>query len=241
VYKNLGPLTVDDDVYQAPLYHMKMHTYGGLESVLWEKVRVLSDGPVVLDSRSGLIANYQFASSGASSGSDVRDPHCPPAPMYPRSELSATYCSDLPGYPYRSITYMSDTDSLPRYSPVSFRVTVNSRFQELRGVRVSILAANWQEEDLHPGFTIAWMPEMSSFVYDGISNTYWLLTGDVSDPALMEWKRADHLAVRGEDQGPSTALTEFMCGSDIITVIEVPAIYDIDTIGAGVTALLRDA
>jgi hypothetical protein len=85
------------------------------------------------------------------------------------------------------------------------------------------------------------MPEMSSFVYDGISNTYWLLTGDVSDPALMEWKRADHLAVRGEDQAPSTALTEFMCGSDIITVVEVPEIYDVDTIGAGVAVLVRDA
>jgi hypothetical protein len=161
--------------------------------------------------------------------------------MYPRSALTSTYCSDLPEGPYRSITYMSNAGMLPKYSPVAFRVAVNSRFQELRGVRVSILAADWQEENYHPGFTIAWMPEMSSFVYDGISNTYWLLTGDVSDPALMEWKRADHLAVRGEGQAPSTALTEFMCGSDIITVVEVPEIYDVDTIGAGVAVLVRDA
>jgi hypothetical protein len=241
VYKNLGPLTVDDDVYQAPLYHMKAHTYNGLESVLWEKTRVFSVSPVTLQPRSGDMANYQFASFGPTPGSDVRDPHCPPAPMYPKSSLDATYCADLPSGSYRSIMYMSNAGMLPKYSPVAFRLAVNSRFQELRGVRVSVLASSWQEDTYHPGFTIAWMPPMSSFVYDGISNTYWLLSGDVGDPALMEWKRADHLAMRGEDQAPSTALTEFMCGSNIVTVVEVPSIYDIDTIGAGVAVLVRDA
>jgi hypothetical protein len=240
VYKNLGPLTVDDDVYQAPLYWMKAHTYNGLASVLWDKTGVLSDGSVTLP-RADSESNFRFSNESSMPSAEIYDPYCPQPAVYPRSTPTGAYCSDLPGGPYRSITYTSTTNSIPKYSPVAFRLVVNSRFQELRGVRVSVLAADWQEEAQHPGFTIAWMPPMSSFLYDGVSGTFWLLTGDVDDPEMLEWKRADHLVVRGEGQAPASRLSEFLCGAPIVTVVEIPKVYDATLVGTSAVALVRDA
>jgi len=239
MYKNTGPLTVDDDVWQAPLVRGKPHTYNGLMSAVWDRQR--SASPFRLSPEPAGGGRMVAGDGGDELGGSVLDPYCPRPPQFPGWPSDDVYCTQFPSGPYTSVMFVSKVDSVPKYSPVTFRVAVNSRNEELRGVRVSVLSGDWAESGYAPGFTITYMPPMSSMVFDGRTGSFWLLTGDSSRPDLLRWTRADHLVRRGTGQGALSLLSEFICEKDVFTIVDIPTQYQAAQVGADVAVLVRDA
>jgi len=234
IYKD-SDLSTDLDLFEAPLYNNRVHTYAGLIEVMWQR----ESTPVVPMGLPLAAASQMSASPGGVL--TILDPACPVPPAFPTTPQEDFLCTNPADDPYIIRRYLTDMTRLPKFSPVAFTLDiVNLNTTDVRDVYVRIVPNTGSVEVGGAiEFIVTYLPARATVRVDGVHRSADILTSPTEGSDDVQWLPADHLVVSSAS-GASYSYPEALCTRDMNVGLRVPEQYNIDLMSLSIYANVRD-